>query len=99
MKARRSEASMRPVSIAEVYHHPQTGYFGYRYFFEGRLPHYTLAGYPTLPATLAACDPHSERVWEEASDADENKILISRAYKPGSVQDLISQTPLPVSRR
>jgi hypothetical protein len=48
---------------------------------------------------LAACDPHGERVWEEASDADENKILISRSYKLGSVRDLISQTALPVSRR
>jgi hypothetical protein len=57
------------------------------------------AAYPTLPATLAACDPHGERVWVEASDADENKILISRAYKPGSVRDLSLRTPLPVSRR
>jgi hypothetical protein len=47
---------------------------------------------------LAACDPHGERVWEEASEADENKILISRSYKPGSVRDLLSQTPLPVLR-
>jgi hypothetical protein len=38
-------------------------------------------------------------VWEEANDADENKILISRSYQPGSVQDLISQMLLPVSRR
>jgi len=91
--------SVRSIPIAEVFHDPQTGYFGYRYFFEGRPPHYALAAYPTLPATLAACDPHGERVWEEASDADENKILISRSYKPGSVRDLISQTPLPVSRR
>jgi hypothetical protein len=38
-------------------------------------------------------------VWEEAGDADENKILISRSYQKGSVLDLISQTPLPLSRR
>jgi len=49
--------------------------------------------------TLAAGDPHGERVWEEASDADESKILIPRAYKPGSVLDLISRTPPYVSRR
>jgi len=53
----------------------------------------------TLQAALAACYPHGERVWEEASDADENKILISRSYHPASVLDLISQTPLPLSRR
>src|SRR5215831_18534824 len=47
---------------------PETGYFGYRSLFLWRS--YTLAAFPTLPATLAACDPHGERVWEEASDAD-----------------------------
>src|SRR5262249_11090173 len=87
MKASRA-GSMRPIPIAEVFHDPETGYFGYRYFYEGRRPHYVLAAYPTLPATLAAFDPHGERVWEESSDADENKILISRSYKPDSVLDL-----------
>src|SRR5215831_5295747 len=53
----------------------------------------------TLQPALAAFDPHGERVWEEASDADENKILISRSYKPGSVRDLSLRTPLAVSRR
>jgi hypothetical protein len=53
----------------------------------------------TLPAALAACDPHGERVWEQASDADENKILVSRSYMPGSVRDLSLRTPLAVSRR
>jgi hypothetical protein len=90
---------MRLIPIAEVFHDPQTGYFGYRYFFKGRPPHYTLATFPTLPATLAACDPLGERVWQEASFADENKILISCSYKPGSVLDLLSRTPPHVSRR
>ena len=77
--------SMRPIPIAEVFHDPETGYFGYRYFYEGRRPHYALAAYPTLPATLAACDTHGERVWEEASDA--------------SVLDLLARTPPHVLRR
>jgi hypothetical protein len=81
---------MRPIPITEVFHDPEAGYFGYRDFFEGRPPQYTLAAYRTLPGTLAACDPHGERMWEEASDADENKILISRSYKPESVLDLIA---------
>ena len=90
---------MRPVPIAEVFQDSETGYFGYRYSFEGRPPHYTLAAYPTLEATLAACDPHGERVWEEASDADESKILISHAYQPGSVLDLVSRTPPHIAHR
>jgi hypothetical protein len=44
-------------------------------------------------------DPHGERAWEQASDAAENKILISRSYKPASVRDFISRTPPHVSRR
>jgi len=31
------------------------------------------------------CDPHRERIWEEASDADETKLLISRDFKEGTV--------------
>jgi hypothetical protein len=42
---------MNPIPIAEVFHEFATGYFGYRYFFEGRLPHHTLAAYPTVPAS------------------------------------------------
>ena len=67
--------------------------------YNRRLVHHTLVAYPTLAATLAACDPHGERIWEEASHADENKILISRSYKAGSVRELSLRTPLPVSRR
>jgi hypothetical protein len=89
---------MRPIPIAEVFHDPKTGYFGVRYRFDGQKPHYVLAAYPTFPAALAACDSHGERVWEEVSDADENKILISRSYRPGSVRDLSSRTPPHVSR-
>jgi hypothetical protein len=29
---------------------------------------------------LQACDPHGELAWEDASDADETKILISRRW-------------------
>jgi len=34
---------------------------------------------------LRWCDPHREHIWEEASDADETKLLISRDYKEGTV--------------
>jgi hypothetical protein len=36
----------------------------------------------TLQDVLEPSDSHREQIWEEASDADEAKILISRAYKP-----------------
>jgi len=34
---------------------------------------------------LAECDPHRERIWEEASDAEETKLLIARDFKEGTV--------------
>lgn len=45
----------------------------------------------TLQDALEACDGHGEHVWDDASDADENKILVSRSYKPGSVLDRLAQ--------
>lgn len=90
---------MQPgVPITEIFAVPGTGYFGYSIRFEGRSPHYTLATCLTLQDALASCDPHSERIWEEASDADEGKLLISRSYKAGSVLDRMSQ-PRPRSAR
>jgi len=31
------------------------------------------------------CDPHREHIWEEASDADETKLLIARDFKEGTM--------------
>jgi len=39
----------------------------------------------------ASCDPHNEHVWEDASDANERAIMVSRSYKPGSVLDRVSR--------
>jgi hypothetical protein len=75
------------IPIAEVFAVPGTGYFGFSFRFDGRAPHYTLDTCLTLQEVLDSCDPQRERVWEEASDADETRILISRSYKPGSVAE------------
>ena len=48
-------------------------------------PHHTIATFDTVEQALAWCDPHREHIWEEASDADESKLLISRDYKEGTV--------------
>jgi hypothetical protein len=79
---------MQPgIPIAEVFAVSGTGYFGFTFRFDGQPPHYILDTCLSLGDALASCDPHGERVWEQASDADETRILISRSYKPGSVAE------------
>jgi hypothetical protein len=80
-----------PIPTAEVFYNPQTRYFGYSFRFEGRPPHYSLDTCLTLPDALASCDPHGERVWEKASDANERGIMISRSFKSGSVPERMSR--------
>jgi hypothetical protein len=85
------EMVQRPIPITEVFHGPETGHYGYRHRFERRPTHFTLDTCLKLEHALQACDPHHELVWEDASDADETKILTSRGYKPDSVLDRLSR--------
>ncbi len=43
--------------------------------------------FSSMGDALAWIDPHRERTWEEPSDADDTRLLISRRYKEGSVAD------------
>ena len=76
---------MKDRSIATIFYVPETGFYGFRYHFAGRKPHYEIVTCLTLQAALDHCDAHREHLWEDASDADENAILVSRGYKEGSV--------------
>jgi hypothetical protein len=73
-------------SVVTIFHVPATGYYGHSHRFPGCHPHYTLATCLTLQDALDSCDPHREHVWEDASDADENALLVSRGFKEGSVE-------------
>ena len=44
-----------------------------------------LATFASIEDVLGWCDPYPERVWEEVSDADETKLLISHDFKEGTV--------------
>jgi len=68
-----------------IFYVAETRFFGFRYRFPDRKSHYELATFDTIQQVLAHCDAHHEHVWEDASDADENAILVSRDYKPGTV--------------
>lgn len=78
-------------SIATIFFVPETGQYGFRYQFAGRKPHYQIDTIPTLQRALDHCDAHREHVWEDASDADENAIMVSRSYKPDSVMWRMTQ--------
>jgi hypothetical protein len=85
------ERMAQQIPIAEIFYNPVTRYFGYRFHFEGRPPHFTLEAFPTLQDALTSCDPHNEHVWEDADDANERAIMVSGSYKPGSVLDRVSR--------
>ena len=76
---------MRTVPICTIAFDPAAGAFGFRVHFSGRPPHEQMTSFASVDAVLRWIDPHHERIWEDASDADESKVLISRAYVPGSV--------------
>ena len=68
-----------------IFYDPATGWYGFSTRFPGQHPHHSIATFDTVEQALAWCDPHREHIWEEASDADETKLLVSRDYKEGTV--------------
>jgi hypothetical protein len=73
-----------PVPICTITFNPARAHYGFTTRFDGRLPHDQMATFTSVENVLAWVDPQGERVWEPASDADESRIMLSRAYKPGS---------------
>ena len=59
--------------------------YSYPHHFPGHRPHCILAACATLQERLDSCEPRREFVWEEASDVDENAMLVSRGFKENSV--------------
>jgi len=68
-----------------IFYDPETGCYGFSTRFPGRHVHHRIDTFNSVQEALAWCDPHREHIWEEASDADETKLLISRDYKEGTV--------------
>jgi hypothetical protein len=83
--ARKFEAMARPTPECIVRYNSETRLFAFEVRFAGQRPHYAIDVFEWLDMLMRWIDPHNERVWEEPSDADEIKILISRWYKEGSV--------------
>ena len=68
-----------------IFYDPATGYYGFSTRFPGRPQHHSVVTFNSIDEVLRWCDPHRERIWEEASDADETKPLIARDFKEGPV--------------
>jgi hypothetical protein len=68
-----------------VFYNPATGNYGFSTRFPERPVHHSIATFDSVEDVLAWCDPHRERIWEEVSDADETKLLISRDFKEATV--------------
>jgi hypothetical protein len=64
-----------------------TARYEYATWFEGRTPHDRMDVFTSIELLLSWVDPHEERVWEDVNDLESGMVLISRAYKPGSVPD------------
>jgi hypothetical protein len=74
-----------PVPMCTITFDAVTGFYAFATRFEGKPDHDRLDTFTSVENVLAWVDPQGERIWEPASDADESKILVSRAYRPGSV--------------
>jgi hypothetical protein len=78
-------AAPLPVPTGRITFDPQTRYYGFSFHFEGHLVHHRIDTFETLEHALRWADPLSERIWEEAGDADESAVLVSRRKKAGAL--------------
>jgi len=75
----------RQAPICRIGFNPDSGCHSFEVHFPGRRMHYRIDTFASPEEALNWIDPHRERIWTEASDADESAVLISHAYVPGSV--------------
>jgi hypothetical protein len=68
-----------------IFYNPETGNYGFSTRFHGHRVHHMIDTFNSVEDVFLWCDPFRERVWEEVSDADETKLLISRDFKEGTV--------------
>ena len=73
------------ISEITIFYNQGTGCYGFSTRFPGRRPHHVIDTFSSVKDALNCCDGHHEHIWEEVSDADETKLLISRDFKAGTV--------------
>ena len=68
-----------------IFYNPETACYGFSTRYPAQHVHHAIDTFESVERVLSWCDSHRERIWSDASDADETKILISRDYKPDTV--------------
>lgn len=68
-----------------IFYDSAAGHYGFSTRFPGQPPHHSINTFDSIEDVLRWCDPHREHIWEEASDADETKLLVSRDFKECTV--------------
>jgi len=68
-----------------IFYDPATGYYGFSTRFPRRHVHHMIDTFNSVEDALGWCDPHRERIWDEASGPEETKLLFSRDFKEGTV--------------
>jgi hypothetical protein len=69
--------AVRPIPETTISFNPETGMYGFSIRFPGKPPHYHMEVFDTVEDALTWCDPHRECAWEDASDADESRIMVA----------------------
>ena len=74
-----------PVPEISITFDPGTRCYGFSTRLPGMRPHWVIDTFESLETVMLWVDPWQERIWMEASDADEDRILVSRERKVGAI--------------
>jgi hypothetical protein len=70
-----------PVPEISITYDPATHCYGFSARLPGMRPHWVIDTFRSIEEVMLWADSWRERIWEEPSDADEDRILISREKK------------------
>jgi hypothetical protein len=74
----RSTSHTMSAPIVALTFNPDSSRYGFTVRMKAHVPHYAMQSFLRLEDAKLWIDPWGERTWEEPSDADETKILVSR---------------------
>lgn len=70
---------------AAITFHPESNTYGFRVYWPGQRPHYQMDTFASPEAALQWLDPQNEREWECPDPPEPGIVMLSTAYRPGSV--------------
>ena len=79
--------------LAAITYNAETGFYGFRVWFEGRRPHYEMQVFDSRENAQHWVDPHNEYVWEEAPSSDGQVLAVARRFREDSVAERMLEWP------